>query len=448
MSALRTRLPRAGGRRSPPRRLWYVPAALVRAPRPTRTFPPRSPIALASLSALPSPSSHALPPHPLTLSHRALATHQVMTTLACVGLARWSFVASSPSLPAVGGINLRCPRGMLEPTSRGPNPDKFPGTLTAGLSHYADHVYIICTDQCDMTVPEEFGPNVMMLNGYELDKCNGIDLPEYNHWIKASQSHQHAITHAKKVGAKIAMVIEQDAAADPDLEWSMGNWAELNAALDGAASGWNMVRLGYRPMQLELGPDAETCPQEACRCQQVGEMLCWLPYAGCDLRASDMYMIHERAFDRYTGALTGGNIVDNGVLQGIDKQLVVTPQVSYQTQASSDYSSLEHQKDVSTLFLERCHLGVTRTQARLAAEAEAGARDAATLGIGAAGNRGSDAVAPRAIDLGALGTVEVGEAAGGLFEALERRRSNAATAVEALGGSDALRRAQRRLGND
>ena len=44
--------------------------------------------------------------------------------------------------------------------------------------------------------------------------------------------------------------------------------------------------------------------------------------------------------------------------------------------------------------------------------------------------------------------MEVGEAAGGLFEALERRRSNAATAVEALGGSDALRRAQRRLGND
>jgi hypothetical protein len=175
-------------------------------------------------------------------------------------------------------------------------------------------------------------------------------------------------------------------------------------------------------------------------------MLCWLPYAGCDLRASDMYMIHERAFDRYTGALTGGNIVDNGVLQGIDKQLVVTPQVSYQTQASSDYSSLEHQKDVSALFLERCHLGVTRTQARLAAEAEAGARDAATLGKSR--NRGSEAVAPRAIDLGALGTVEVGEAAGGLFEALERRRSTAATAVEAFGGSDALRRAQRRLGND
>lgn len=64
MSALRTRLPRAGGRQSPPRRLWYVPAALVRAPRPTRTSPPRSPIALASRSALPSPSSHALPPIP------------------------------------------------------------------------------------------------------------------------------------------------------------------------------------------------------------------------------------------------------------------------------------------------------------------------------------------------------------------------------------------------
>ena len=84
-------------------------------------------------------------------------------------------------------------------------------------------------------------------------------------------------------------------------------------------------------------------------------------------------------------------------------------QVSYQTQASSDYSSLEHQKDYAVL--ERCRLGVTRTQARLAAEAEAGARDAATLGIGA-GKSGERRRRAAAIDLGALGTVEVGEAAG------------------------------------
>ena len=46
--------------------------------------------------------------------------------------------------------------------------------------------------------------------------------------------------------------------------------------------------------------------------------------------------------------------MDN-VLQGIDKQLVVTPQVSYQTQASSDYCPWSIRR-TSALFLERCHL--------------------------------------------------------------------------------------------
>ena len=53
----------------------------------------------------------------------------------------------------------------------------------------------------------------MMLNGLELDKCNRIE--GLDHWVKASQSHMHAVTHAKSIGANIALVMEQDSTADP-----------------------------------------------------------------------------------------------------------------------------------------------------------------------------------------------------------------------------------------
>jgi hypothetical protein len=38
-----------------------------------------------------------------------------------------------------------CPKGLLKPTSRGPN-SKFT-LLTVGLSLYADAIFIICTDE-------------------------------------------------------------------------------------------------------------------------------------------------------------------------------------------------------------------------------------------------------------------------------------------------------------
>jgi hypothetical protein len=53
----------------------------------------------------------------------------------------------------------------------------------------------------------------MMLNGFELDKCNHIEA--LDHWVKASQSHMHAVTHAKSIGANVALVMEQDSTADP-----------------------------------------------------------------------------------------------------------------------------------------------------------------------------------------------------------------------------------------
>jgi len=261
-------------------------------------------------------------------------------------------------LAALGDINLDCPAGMFAPRSRGPNADKFT-SITIGLSRYADRIYIICTDHCDMDIPEEFDDKVMMLDGFELDKCNGLG--GYDHWIKASQAHLHAVTHALSVDSETAMILEQDTISDPNVVWADGNWQQLNDAMENHQ--WFMIRMGYRPINFEYNPTIEECPQP-CACEDAGEMLCWLEGTGCDLHASDAYLLHRRGMLQYAQSLTGGAVIDNGVLQGLPNQLVLTPQLNYQTEASSDFTSMEHQQDVQAIFMERCKLGLTGTQAR------------------------------------------------------------------------------------
>ena len=341
-----------------------------------------------------------------------------------------AFGADVRALAPLGEINLDCPAGMLAPTVRGPS--ERHSMLSLGLSKYADRIYIICTDECDAPVPEEFGDKVMLLNGYALDECNAIQ--GYDHWIKASQSHLHAVTHAMTTDADVILVLEQDSQADPEYGWADGNWAQLNQALD--EHEWNMLRLGYRPLTFEMQPEMEACAPEACACQAVGEVLCWLPSAGCDLRASDAYLLHKRAFREYADGLRGGGVIDNGVLQRLGNQLVVAPQVMHQTRASSDFTSVEHQKAVSALFTERCQLGMTRTQAAAAAAAAAAAL-------------GGDEEAVPAAGLGETPHAEerVSFAAGSrAYVSPDGERLNANTAVEAFGGLEAFLRIKARLG--
>ena len=70
------------------------------------------------------------------------------------------------------------------------------------------------------------------------------------------------------------------------------------------AKEWYMLRMGYRPLTIESSPDMEECPGE-CRCEQVGSLLCYLATAGCDLRSSDAYLIHSRAYDLFIGGVNG-----------------------------------------------------------------------------------------------------------------------------------------------
>ena len=351
--------------------------------------------------------------------------------MSAVGVFSWGFFR-----PNLGEITLDCAKGMTDPARRGPNPSKFT-EITIGLSHYADRLYIICTDECDMPVPAELGDNVMMLNGKELDKCNAIE--DYSHWIKATQSHLQAITHAQTTDAEVIMILEEDSMGDPSVKWTEGNWLQLNDVLDNRD--WNMVRLGYRPFPFESNPGIEACP-ESCRCEQVGETLCWLQNGGCDLRSSDAYMVHRRAFGEYGSKMFGGTIIDNGVLQGMSRQVFITPQVNYQTHATSDYSSVQHQRDVSAVFMERCQLGMTKTQAAAAMGAAEGTESEGRVAL--LGDR-------KTIDAGTIGKFDVGArtfsdmAVGKEMTTEDGRPVKVTSAVEMYGGVGALEQVRRRL---
>ena len=394
---------------------------------------PSAPRNLETLPTRPAPSYS----HPVTFSYPLF--HQIacgaiigaVGDVSAVGVFSWGFFR-----PNLGEITLDWAKGMTDPARRGPNPSKFT-ELTIGLSHYADRLYIICTDECDMPVPAELGDNVMMLNGKELDKCNAIE--DYSHWIKATQSHLQAITHAQTTDAEVIMILEEDSMGDPSVKWTEGNWLQLNDVLDNRD--WNMVRLGYRPFPFESNPGIEACP-ESCRCEQVGETLCWLQNGGCDLRSSDAYMVHRRAFGEYGSKMFGGTIIDNGVLQGMSRQVFITPQVNYQTHATSDYSSVQHQRDVSAVFMERCQLGMTKTQAAAAMGAAEGTESEGRVAL--LGDR-------KTIDAGTIGKFDVGArtfsdmAVGKEMTTEDGRPVKVTSAVEMYGGVGALEQVRRRL---
>ena len=84
----------------------------------------------------------------------------------------------------------------------------------------------------------------------------------------------------------------------------------------------------------------------------------------------------------FRGSLASGATIDNGVLQRLPNQMVITPQVNFQTKAATDFTSVEHQNDVQAIFMERCMLGLTATQARAAAAATLGDDDGEDGGDG------------------------------------------------------------------
>ena len=250
------------------------------------------------------------------------------------------------------GMRNECARALHEPTTYGPNED-FSGTLV-GVLAYAEMTYVICVSKCDMPVPSALRGRVLMVHGAEMDACLRVTTAA-DHWRRVSLSHGAAVAHAEAHGFGTAAVLEEDTTSAPNPHpWEAEDWAAFNAGLLGRAGDWNVVRLGYRPVRHE-GATPRGC-QEECACEAVGRVLCYMRAAGCALHSSDAYVVRRRAFDAFLRGISQGAIIDYGLLQHIPNQLVVTPQVNYQTKyAISDYrNDVPAQLEAGSKFREAC----------------------------------------------------------------------------------------------
>ena len=233
------------------------------------------------------------------------------------------------------------------------------------MARRVDKIYWLCVrDGCDVPFPNEIVDKVVLMRAEEVDVCNLFVIDGKHreglegHPLQASAMHMLATMHGWSQNADAVMILEQDTVLDKSVEWSADDWASFDAAAE--AKQWNVIRMGYRPILYEMAGDHACEPQ--CVCETATSKACFLGSAGCDLRASDAYVVHKRFFSQYVDLFQGPgcidqitcSAVDNGVFQKIDNYFVLMPQWNYQTEAQLDAISFDAQRVNAGLLSKNC----------------------------------------------------------------------------------------------
>lgn len=261
--------------------------------------------------------------------------------------------------------HLNCPKGITPATIRGDNPEVW-SHVSLEMARRVDKIYWLCVRKgCDVPFPDEIFDKVVLMRGEEVDVCNLFVIDgklreglEGGHTLQASAMHMLATMHGWSKNANAVMIMEQDTVMDQSVKWSAADWASFDAAAE--AKQWNVIRMGYRPLQYEMAGDHACEPQ--CVCETATSKACFLGSAGCDLRAADAYVVHNRFFSQYVDLFQGPgcidqiscSAVDNGVFQQLANIFVLMPQWNYQTEAQADSISIEAQQADAGLLSKNC----------------------------------------------------------------------------------------------
>ena len=263
-----------------------------------------------------------------------------------------------------------------------------------------DHVYILTSQNCDspnvtIRVPQEFADKTSCVSGRVLDRCASTASGVWyeSHYTRVSMSHGMIIKHAKESGFKHITVIEDDTefndeidvkdetvedvmkllAGDAAATSALGRVKLEHKDFNGESIDWNVLRPAFRPHlfeKFEARPsqsgvgwvevttgvrDDIICPVQ-CHCLNVRMegQLCMLTSSGCDLRSSDMYILHSRAYDEMLDVLftgTSDTIIDHFVLQNMEHTWLIHPSLTIQNNLDIDN---ELQRDVQKLFEQKC----------------------------------------------------------------------------------------------
>jgi hypothetical protein len=282
-----------------------------------------------------------------------------------LSLARGGSVSGGSLGQSYSDSHLNCPKGILPATIRGDNPEVW-NAVSLEMARRVDKIYWLCVHEgCDVPFPDEIFDKVVVFRGEEVDVCNAFVIDGKpreglgGHTLQASAMHMLATMHGWSQNANAVMIMEQDTVIDGGVEWSADDWSSFDAALE--AKPWNVIRMGYRPIQYEYSGDHACEPQ--CMCEVATSKACFLAGAGCDLRGADAYVVHNRFFSRYVDMFQGPgcidqvtcSAVDNGVLnQQVDNSFVLMPQWNYQTEAKADGISFDAQRANAGLLSKNC----------------------------------------------------------------------------------------------
>ena len=218
--------------------------------------------------------------------------------------------------------------------------------LTANV--FVDHVYILCMNCDQIAVRPEWEGRVSLFSGAQFDAC--IDATHYSldHYLKATLSHAGVVSDAVRSQHKTIAVFEEDSStigSDTEFnEQDIGDYYNVVTRYP-----WNVVRLGWRPYTLELNYP-QPC-SASCACTFQGKRVCTVDAAGCDLRSSDGYVMHSRAFAAFFEQLINWAVVDTRALQSLSHQVLVHPMLSYQNHLDI---TPERQKELVRLFADSC----------------------------------------------------------------------------------------------
>jgi len=324
-----------------------------------------------------------------------------MVVCACACVAALMFAGETPQARARRHMHLSslsemlCEVAFVPAIAEASNDTPINRVIAA-----TDQVYILTTQNCasentTIRVPTEFEGKATCVSGKVLDRCTAASVGVWyeSHYTRVSMSHGMIVKHAKENGFEHITVMEEDTVVNADvvirpeteadlLTLIAGEFEGESASLgrvklgsdvgSGGTAAWKLIRPSVRPhlfekfelkksltggmVEVTTGThDGLVCPTQ-CHCvnTRVEGQLCRLNAGGCDLRSSDMYLLHNTAYDElitelFTG--TDDTIIDHYVLQNVDSAWLVHPSVTTQAKLDID-RAVQHR--VQDLFEEKC----------------------------------------------------------------------------------------------
>ena len=232
----------------------------------------------------------------------------------------------------------------------------LPRQLT-GILSVVDHVFILSLDGCNTKVPRVLVNRSSCIIGRVVDSCSppkyirGI----YTHAMKVTITHAFILQLSYESSYRHVAVLEDDLVFLPRQYPTeiVPDFARLIHS-----NSWNIIRLGFRPYFLEKNA-VDPCPTN-CRCnlrRKYGENLCELRRTGCDIRSSDLYILHEKKIRKLQAQLlnlrtpNSKRIIDTYPMRSLGKQWLLLPQISYQSVL--DIPS-EYQVGAGALYIKKC----------------------------------------------------------------------------------------------